>query len=96
MRSGHLTKPFGWWYEWFLTRYISFMLKVYDLQLPSLSLWQLVLVYQILRALVLVVLKSHIDIFSTTNTKKHAAMVEGKPKNLDVELQRTTKDGCAL
>ena len=72
------------------------MLKVYDLQLPSLSLWQLVLVYQILRALVLVVLKSHIDIFSTTNTKKHAAMVEGKPKNLDVELQHTAKDGCAL
>ena len=72
------------------------MLKVYDLQLPSLSLWQLVLVYQILRALVLVVLKSHIDIFSTTNTKKHAAMVEGKPKNLDIELQHTAKDGCAL
>ena len=72
------------------------MLKVYDLQLPSLSLWQLVLVYQILRALVLVVLKSHIDIFSTTNTKKHAAMVERKPKNLDVELQHTAKDGCAL
>ena len=31
--------------------------------------------------LVLVVLKSHSAIFSTTNTKKHTAMVKGKPKN---------------
>ena len=38
---------------------------------------------------VLVVLKSCIAIFRTTNNKKHAAMVEGKPKNLAVELQCT-------
>ena len=37
--------------------------------------------------------KSCIAIFRTTNNKKHAAMVEGKPKNLAVELQCTAKDG---
>ena len=41
----------------------------------------------LLRALVLVVLKSYIAIFSTTNAKKHAAMVEVKLKILDLELQ---------
>jgi len=41
-------------------------------------------------------LKNHITIFNTTNTKKHAAMVEGKPKKLAIELQCTAKDGCAL
>ena len=55
---------------------------------------QIVLILPI-RALVLVVLKNHIAIFSTTNIKKHVAMVEGKPKNLVVELQCTAKDGCA-
>ena len=33
------------------------------------------------------VLKNHIAIFSITNTKKYAVMVEGKPKNMIVELQ---------
>lgn len=32
----------------------------------------------ILRALALVVLKSHIAVFSTTNTRNHATMVEEK------------------
>ena len=41
-------------------------------------------------------LKSYIAIFSTINTKNHAAMVEGKQKNLAVVLQCTTKYGCAL
>ena len=41
-------------------------------------------------------LKNHIAIFSTTNTKKYVTMVEGKPKNLAVELQCIAKDGCAL
>ena len=49
-----------------------------------------------LRALVLMVLKSHIAIFSTTNTKKHAIMMERKPKKLAFELYCTAKDGCAL
>ena len=39
---------------------------------------------------------SHIAIFSTINTKKHAVMVEEKPKKLAFELQFTAKDGCAL
>ena len=55
---------------------------------------QIVLILPI-RALVLVVLKNHIAIFSTTNIKKHVAMVEGKPKNLVAELQCTAKDCCA-
>ena len=38
-----------------------------------------------MRALALVVLKRHITIFSTINTKKPVAMVEEKPKNLVVE-----------
>ena len=42
-----------------------------------------------LKALALIVLKSYIAIFSTINTKKHAAMVEEKLKNLIVELQCT-------
>ena len=46
-------------------------------------------------ALALVVLKGYIFIFSITNAKKHAVMVEGKSKILAVELQCTTKDGCA-
>ena len=97
MRSGHLTKPFGWWYEWFLTHYISFMLQSLWLAITKL----VAISFGIsnpkhVRVLVLVVLKSHIAIFSTTNTKKHAAMVKGKQKNLDVDLQCTAKDGCAL
>ena len=39
-------------------------------------------------------LKSHI--VNTTNTKKHAAMVKEKPKNLALELECTARDGCAL
>ena len=39
-----------------------------------------------MRALALVVLKSHITIFSTINTKQPTAMVEEKPKDLVVEL----------
>ena len=30
------------------------------------------------------------------NCSKHVIMVEGKPKNLAVELPCTTKDGCTL
>lgn len=39
------------------------------------------------RALASMVLKGHISIFSITNAKKHAAMVEAKLKILDLELQ---------
>ena len=39
-------------------------------------------------------LKSHI--VNTTNTKKHAAVVKEKPKNLALELECTARDGCAL
>ena len=46
-------------------------------------------------ALALVVLKSHISIFSTINTKKPAIMVEEKQKKLVVELQCIAKDVCA-
>ena len=35
--------------------------------------------------------KSRIAIFSTTNTRKHATMVERKSKNLAVELQCIAK-----
>ena len=35
--------------------------------------------------------KSHIAIFSTTNTRKHATMIERKSKNLAVELQCIAK-----
>ena len=52
--------------------------------------------FHILRALILLMLKSYIAIFSNTNTKKYAAMVEEKPKKLAVELQCTAKYGCAL
>ena len=37
------------------------------------------------------VLKSYIAIFSTTNTEKHAAMVEERPKILSVQC--IAKDG---
>ena len=42
----------------------------------------------IIKTLALVVLKSYIATFNTTNTKKHVIMVEGKLKNLTVELKR--------
>ena len=48
-----------------------------------------------MKALALVVLKSHIAIFSTINTKKPTAMVEENAKNLAVELQCIAKDACA-
>ena len=48
-----------------------------------------------MRALALVVLKNHIAIFSTINTKKPTAMVEEKPKKFVVELQCIAKDVCA-
>ena len=48
-----------------------------------------------MRALALVVQKSHIAIFSTINTKKPPAMVKEKPKNFVVELQCIAKDVCA-
>ena len=47
--------------------------------------------FSYLKALVLMVLKNHIAIFSTTNTKKHVAMLEGRPKNL--AIQCIAKDG---
>ena len=45
-----------------------------------------------MKALALMVLKGHIAIFSTINTKKPTAMVEEKAKNLAVELQCIAKD----
>ena len=42
----------------------------------------------IIKTSALVVLKSYIATFNTTNTKKHVIMVEGKLKNLTVELKR--------
>ena len=47
-------------------------------------------------ALVLVVLKSHIAIFSTTIYKNWTPLMEPKPKFLAFQQQCTAKDGCAL
>ena len=52
--------------------------------IPLLNVLVLAISFCVVRALVLVVLKSHIAflVFSTTNTKKQTTMVEEKPKNL--------------
>ena len=42
----------------------------------------------IIKTTALMVLKSYIATFNTFNTKKHVIMVEGKLKNLTVELKR--------
>ena len=46
-------------------------------------------------ALILVVLKSYIAIFSTTKYKFMTILVEQKPNNLAPQLQGTAKSGCA-
>ena len=49
-----------------------------------------------IRTLLLVVLKSHIAIFSTIYYKNRVALVESKPKNLDTQLQCTVTFSCTL
>ena len=51
-----------------------------------------------IRTSLLVVLKSHIAIFSTIYYKNRVALVESKPKNLDTQLQLqcTVTFSCTL